>query len=137
MEEKMKLKEAIDILEGMCFRYGEPRQKGRSKEQTREVIALNVILKELKSRGVRNMFTKKDRKIANQEAMISNRNKLIKDLETRNNMLKTVNKDLRFENEELLNTIQKILDLSTSNTYNNDKIILSKIKELAETAIKN
>lgn len=83
------------------------------------------------------MFTKKDRKIANQKAMIENRNKLIKDLETRNDMLKTANKDLRFENEELLNTIQKILDLSASNTYNNDKIVLSKIKELATTAIKN
>ena len=83
------------------------------------------------------MFTKKDRQIANQKAMIENRNKLIKDLETRNDMLKTINRDLRFENEELLNTIQKILDLSTSNTYNNDKIVLSKIKELATTAIKN
>lgn len=47
------------------------------------------------------------------------------------------NRDLRFENEEVLDTIQKILNLSTSNTYNNDKIVLSKIKELAETAIKN
>lgn len=83
------------------------------------------------------MFTKKDRQIANQKAMIDNRNKLIKDLQTRNNMLKTENKDLRFENEEVLDTIQKILNLSTSNTYNNDKIILSKIKELAETAINN
>ena len=42
------------------------------------------------------MFTKKDRQIANQKAMIENRNKLIKDLETRNDMLKTTNKDLRF-----------------------------------------
>lgn len=83
------------------------------------------------------MFTKKDRQIANQKAMIENRNKLIKDLETRNNMLKTVNKDLRFENEELLSNMKQILNLSTSNTYNNDKIILSKIKELAETAINN
>ena len=83
------------------------------------------------------MFTKKDRQIANQKAMIENRNKLIKDLETRNDMLKTANKDLRFENEELLNSMKKILDLSASNTYNNDKIVLSKIKELAETAIKN
>lgn len=83
------------------------------------------------------MFTKKDRKIANQKAMIENRNKLIKDLEIRNDMLKTANKDLRFENEELLNSMKKILDLSASNTYNNDKIILSKIKELAETAINN
>ena len=86
-------------------------------------------------KGVRKMFTKKDRKIANQEAMIDNRNKLIKALETRNNMLKTANKDLRFENEELLSSMKQILNLSTSNTYNNDKIILSKIKELAETAI--
>lgn len=83
------------------------------------------------------MFTKKDRQIANQKAMIDNRNKLIKDLQSRNDMLKTENKDLRFENEEVLDTIQKILNLSTSNTYNNDKIVLSKIKELAETAIKN
>ena len=83
------------------------------------------------------MFTKKDRQIANQKAMIENRNKLIKDLETRNDMLKTINRDLRFENEELLSNMKQILNLSTSNTYNNDKIILSKIKELAETAINN
>lgn len=83
------------------------------------------------------MFTKKDRQIANQKAMIDNRNKLIKDLQSRNDMLKTENKDLRFENEEVWDTIQKILNLSTSNTYNNDKIVLSKVKELAETAIKN
>lgn len=83
------------------------------------------------------MFTKKDRQIANQKAMIDNRNKLIKDLQSRNDMLKTENKDLRFENEEVLDTIQKILNLSTSNIYNNDKIVLSKVKELAETAIKN
>lgn len=44
----MELKEAINILESMCLRYGEPKQKGRNKEQTREVIALNTILKELK-----------------------------------------------------------------------------------------
>ena len=48
MEEEMNLKEAINILEEMCLRYGKPRQKGRSEEQTKEVIALNVILKELK-----------------------------------------------------------------------------------------
>lgn len=48
MEEKMELKEAINILEEMCFRYGEPHQEGRNKEQEREVIALNIILKKLK-----------------------------------------------------------------------------------------
>lgn len=48
MEEEMNLKEAINILENMCLRYGKPRQRGRSEEQTKEVIALNIILKELK-----------------------------------------------------------------------------------------
>lgn len=47
----MELKEAIEILEGMCFRYGEPVQNGRDIEQMREITALNVILKELKKRG--------------------------------------------------------------------------------------
>ena len=46
--EEMSLKEAINILEDMCFRYGKPRQGGRSEEQAREIIALNVILKKLK-----------------------------------------------------------------------------------------
>lgn len=41
------------------------------------------------------------------------------------------NKDLRFENEELRDTINEIYSLSTSNTYNNEKVILNKIKELA------
>ena len=46
----MELKEAISILENMCLRYGEPQQDGRSEEQTREVIALNTILKEFKKK---------------------------------------------------------------------------------------
>ena len=44
----MELKEAINILENMCLRYGEPHQDGRSEEQVKEVIALNTILKEFK-----------------------------------------------------------------------------------------
>ncbi len=40
------------------------------------------------------------------------------------------NKDLRFENEELRDIINKIYSLSTSNKYNNEKVILAKIKEL-------
>lgn len=83
------------------------------------------------------MLTKKDRKIANQEAMIDNRNKLIKDLQSRNDMLKTTNRDLKSEKEELLDSMKQIFNLATSNTYNNEKIVLCKIKELAETAIKN
>lgn len=44
----MELKEAINILESMCFRYGDPNDVRRTEEQRREVIALNTILKELK-----------------------------------------------------------------------------------------
>lgn len=44
----MDLKEATNILENMCFRYGKPCQKGRSEEQIKEVMALNIILKEIK-----------------------------------------------------------------------------------------
>lgn len=82
-------------------------------------------------------MTKKDRKIANQEAMIKNRNDLIKDLKARNDMLNMTSKDLRFNNEEMQEALKQILNLATSNTYNNDKIVLNKIKELAETAINN
>ena len=48
MEEKMELKEAADIFENMCLRYGKPNQKGRTAEQIREITALNVILKEIR-----------------------------------------------------------------------------------------
>ena len=48
MEEEMNLKEATNVLENMCLRYGKPHQKGRSEEQVKEVIALNIVLKELK-----------------------------------------------------------------------------------------
>lgn len=82
-------------------------------------------------------MTKKDRKIANQEAMIKNRDKLIKDLQSRNELLKTTSKDLRFDNEEMHEVLKQILDLATSNTYNNNRMVLNKIKELAETAINN
>ena len=46
----MELKEAINILENMCLRYGEPHQDGRTEEQVKEVIALNTILKEFKKK---------------------------------------------------------------------------------------
>lgn len=44
------------------------------------------------------------------------------------------NKVLRFENEELREVIISIYNLSTSNTYNNEKTILAKIKEVIADA---
>ena len=83
------------------------------------------------------MFTKKNRKIANQKAMIDNRDKFIEKLGQENIELYNENKDLRFENEELRDTLKEILRLEECNTYGNDKAISSRIKELAETGINN
>ena len=44
------------------------------------------------------------------------------------------NKDLRFENEEQKELIDRIKRIATSNAYNNEKVILGKIKELISDA---
>ena len=83
------------------------------------------------------MFTRKDRKIRNLEAMIENRNILIADLQNKielqkkeNLALYDENKDLRFENEEQKDFIDRLDRLINSNKYNNEKSILNKTKEL-------
>lgn len=87
------------------------------------------------------MLTRKDRKIKNQEAKIENRNILITDLQKKNEELSNENiavheenKDLRFENEEQRELIDRIKRIATSNAYNNEKAILGKIKELISDA---
>ena len=71
------------------------------------------------------------------ESKIENRNILIADLQNKNEELAKENlavheenKDLRFENEEQKELIDRITRVATANTYNNEKVILSKIKEL-------
>lgn len=76
------------------------------------------------------MLTKKDRKIKNQEAMIHNRDILIGDMEKQAKALYEENKDLRFELEESNELIKRIEKIVSSNKYNNEKAVLSKIKEL-------
>lgn len=83
------------------------------------------------------MFTKKDRKIANQKAMIENRDKLIQDLQERKDYYKKVSEEQREDLLEQNEVLKQVLELSTSNTYNNDKTVLGKIKELVETVINN
>jgi len=80
------------------------------------------------------MLTKKDRKIANQEAMIDNRNKLIKDLQEQKNYYKEMSWQQRQENDFLRKIILKVEELTTQNTYNNEQIILRKIKEVIQSA---
>lgn len=90
------------------------------------------------------MFTKKDRKIANQKAMIENRDKFIEkltkemqtirekndELNKENTAVYKENRDLRFEIDEKDDLLKEILKLAEGNTYNNDKIVLSKIIEV-------
>lgn len=83
------------------------------------------------------MFTRKDRKIKNLETKVLNRDILINDLKSKeaiqkqeNLALYEENKDLRFENEEQREFISRIDRLVNSNKYNNEKAILSKLKEL-------
>lgn len=83
------------------------------------------------------MLTKKDKKILNQKTMIHNRDILIEDMQKKNEELSNENiavheenKDLRFENEEQKELIDRISRIATANTYNNEKAILGKIKEL-------
>lgn len=64
------------------------------------------------------------------EDKMENRNILIKDMEEQAKALYEENKDLRFENEEQLDLIKRIDESVNSNKYNNEKAILSKLKEL-------
>ena len=72
------------------------------------------------------------------------RNILIADLQTKNEELTKENlavyeenKELRFENEEQKEFIERITRVATANTYNNEKVILSKIKELVRQSNQN
>lgn len=83
------------------------------------------------------MFTRKNRKIKNLETKVLNRDILIEDLKSKealqkqeNLALYEENKDLRFENDEQKEFINRIDRLVNSNKYNNEKAILSKLKEL-------
>lgn len=64
------------------------------------------------------------------ESKIENRNMLIVNLQNKNAELTEENKDLRFKNEEQKELIDRITRVATANAYNNEKVILSKIKEL-------
>lgn len=54
----------------------------------------------------------------------------VRDLNKENLAVHNENKDLRFENEEQKELIERISKLVSCNKYNNEKAILDKIKEL-------
>lgn len=84
-----------------------------------------------------NMFTKKDRQIANQKAMIENRDKLIKDLQEQKDYYKEMSIQQRAENDFLRDILTRVESLVTQNTYDNEKVILRKVKEVIQSANEN
>ena len=56
----------------------------------------------------------------------------VRDLNKENLAVHNENKDLRFENEEQKELIERISKLASCNKYNNEKAILDKIEELVE-----
>lgn len=56
----------------------------------------------------------------------------VRDLNKENLAVHNENKELRFENEEQKELIERISKLVSCNKYNNEKAILDKMKELVE-----
>lgn len=90
-----------------------------------------------KIRELQSLVDASRKNLKDTERKVENRNILIADLQKKNEKLSNENiavheenKDLRFENEEQGELIDRIKRIATSNAYNNEKAILSKIKEL-------
>ena len=90
-----------------------------------------------KIRELQSLVDASRKNIKDAERKVENRNILITDLQKKNEELSNENiavheenKDLRFENEEQGELIDRIKRIATSNAYNNEKAILGKIKEL-------
>lgn len=90
-----------------------------------------------KTKELQSLVNASRKSLKEAESKIENRNILIADLQNKNAELteenlavNEENKDLRFENEEQKELIDRISRIATANTYNNEKAILGKIKEL-------
>ena len=90
-----------------------------------------------KIRELQSLVDASRKNLKDAERKVENRNILIADLQKKNEELSNENiavheenQDLRFENEEQRELIDRIKRIATSNSYNNEKAILGKIKEL-------
>lgn len=88
--------------------------------------------KELQSlvNASRNALKEAESKIENRNMLIANLQNKNAELTEENLAVNEENKNLRFKNEEQKELIDRITRVATANTYNNEKVILSKIKEL-------
>lgn len=83
-----------------------------------------------KTKELQSLVNARTKALKDAESKIENRNILIADLTKENLAIHEENKDLRFENEEQKELIDRIAKVATANAYNNEKAILGKIKEL-------
>lgn len=97
-----------------------------------------------KTKELQSLVNESRKALREAENKIEERNILIADLQTKNEELTKENlavyeenKELRFENEEQKEFIERITRVATANTYNNEKVILSKIKELVRPSNQN
>ena len=94
-----------------------------------------------KTKELQSLVNASRKNLKDAERKVEDRNILIADLQKKNEELSNENiaiygenKDLRFENEEQGELIDRIKRIATSNAYNNEKVILGKIKELISDA---
>lgn len=97
-----------------------------------------------KTKELQSLVNESRKALREAENKIEERNILIADLQTKNEELTKENlavyeenKELRFENEEQKEFIERITRVATANAYNNEKVILSKIKELVRQSNQN
>lgn len=90
-----------------------------------------------KTKELQSLVNARTKALKEAENKIENRNILIADLQNKNEELTKKNlavheenKELRFENEEQEELINRITKIATANSYNNEKAVLGKIKEL-------
>lgn len=85
-----------------------------------------------RKRHLREVIETKSKQIANRDKLIDGQRTEIHQYQEENKTLYNENKELRFDNEERSELIKRIKNLVESNSYNNEKSILNKIKELVK-----
>lgn len=85
-----------------------------------------------RKRHLKEIIETKSKQIANRDKLIDGQRAEIHQYQKENKALWNENKDLRFDNKELLELVKRMKSLAESNSYNNEKSILNKIKELVK-----
>lgn len=85
-----------------------------------------------RKKHLREIIETKSMQIRARESLIEDQRKEIHQWQKENEVLHQENKELRFDNEEISELVKRIKNLAESNSYNNEKSILNKIKELVK-----